>query len=225
MVFRRRDRPPLTTRLRELLFPRRGWRRGLEYIAHRVRRIPDTPHRIALGFSCGVFMSFTPFFGIHLLGSMGLAWLIGGNVIAAAIGQVVGNPFTLPFIAWISMALGRRILGEGGPTGRSFERIDQAFTLAVDGLWQTILSWFGMGESQWDKIALVWSDVMLPYFIGGLLPGIVASIGFYYLVRPLVAAYRAARAARRAERARRRVAERPSERPSEGEAEERGDAG
>ena len=30
---------------------------------HRVRRLPDTPHRIALGFACGVFVSFTPFFG------------------------------------------------------------------------------------------------------------------------------------------------------------------
>lgn len=221
MVFRRRDRPPLTTRLRELLFPRRGWRRGLEYIAHRVRRIPDTPHRIALGFSCGVFASFTPLFGLHFFLAAALAWVARANVLAALIGTIVGNPLTFPLIAWLSMALGRRILGQGGPTGRSFARIDQAFTLAVDGLWQTILSWFGMGESQWDKIALVWSDVMLPYFIGGLLPGIVASIGFYYLVRPLVAAYRAARAARRAERARRRA----GERQSEADAEQRGDAG
>ena len=106
MVFKRRDKPPLRTRIFEALLPRRGWRRGIEYIAHRLRRLPDTPHRIALGFACGVFASFTPFFGIHLIGAIALAWLIRGNLIAAAIGQFVGNPFTLPFIAWISMALG-----------------------------------------------------------------------------------------------------------------------
>lgn len=193
MVFKRRDRPPLLERIRAVVYPRRGWRRGIEYIGHRVRRLPDTPHRIALGFACGVFMSFTPFFGLHLVGSMALAWLVRGNVIAAAIGQVVGNPFTLPFIAWISMALGRRILGEGGPSGRSFERIDLALSAAVDGLWHTALSWFGMGVSQWGKVMLVYSDVILPYAIGGILPGLIASAAFYYLVRFVVVAYRARR--------------------------------
>ena len=67
MVFKRRDKPPLLSRLREAVLPRRGWRRGIEYLGHRVRRLPDTPHRIALGFACGVFVSFTPFFGLHFV--------------------------------------------------------------------------------------------------------------------------------------------------------------
>ena len=58
---------PSSSRLREALLPRRGWRRGVEYLSHRVRRLPDTPHRIALGFACGVFGSFTPFFGLHIV--------------------------------------------------------------------------------------------------------------------------------------------------------------
>ena len=207
MVFKRRDRPPLLERIREVVYPRRGWRRGIEYVGHRVRRLPDTPHRIALGFSCGVFMSFTPLFGLHLVGSMALAWLVRGNVLAAAIGQVVGNPFTLPFIAWISMALGRRILGEGGPSGRSFERIDLALSAAADGLWHTALSWFGMGVSQWGKVMLVYSDVFLPYAIGGILPGLIASAAFYYLVRFIVVAYRARRRKRLEARIARRAAE------------------
>ena len=196
MVFKRRDRPPIPERLREAILPRRGWRRAIEYIGHRIRRLPDTPHRIALGFACGVMISFTPFFGLHLVGGMALAWLVGGNMLAAAIGQVVGNPFTLPFIAWISMALGRRILGTG-LTGRDFERVMEAFTLAAEGLWETFLSLLGLGESQWPKVALIWNEVMLPYFVGGLLPGLVTSIGFYYIVRPLVAGYQAARRMRR----------------------------
>ena len=72
MVFKRRDKPPLLTRIREVVYPKRGWRRGIEYLGHRVRRLPDTPHRIALGISCGVFVSFTPFFGIHILAAAGL---------------------------------------------------------------------------------------------------------------------------------------------------------
>ena len=207
MVFKRRNRPPMASRIREAILPRGGWRRSIEYTAHRIRRLPDTPHRIALGFCCGVFMSFTPLFGLHLFGSMGLAWLIGGNVLAAAIGQVVGNPFTLPFIAWISMAIGRRILGEGGPSGRSFERIDQALAGGIDGLWQSILAWFGMGVSQWGKVMIVYSEVFLPYLIGGILPGLITSAFFYYLVRAVVRAYQKRRRARMLARAHERLAE------------------
>jgi uncharacterized protein (DUF2062 family) len=204
MVFKRRDRLTLGDRLRQLV-PRRGWRRGIEYVGHRVRRIPDTPHRIALGFACGVMMSFTPFFGLHLVGSMGLAWLVRGNVIASMIGQLVGNPVTLPLIAWASMSLGRAMLG-GGFLGRSFERIDMAIALAGRGVWRTFLSLFGIGESEWNNVTVIWSDVMLPYFVGGLLPGLVTSAAFYWLVRTVVAAYQARRRARRLERSHRRLA-------------------
>ena len=50
------------------------------------------------------------------------------------------------------------------------------------------------------------SDVLLPYFVGGLLPGIVTAIAVYYLVRPIVAAYQAARRHRRLVRAEARLA-------------------
>ena len=53
MVFNRRDKLTLRDRLRQLV-PRRGWRRGIDYVGHRVRRLPDTPHRLALGFAGGV---------------------------------------------------------------------------------------------------------------------------------------------------------------------------
>ncbi|HRO10142.1 DUF2062 domain-containing protein [Amaricoccus sp.] len=206
MVFKRRDKLTLRGRVRQLL-PRRGWRRGIEYVGHRVRRIPDTPHRIALGFSCGVMMSFTPFFGLHLFGSMGLAWLLRGNVLASVIGQFVGNPLTLPFISWISMSLGRAILG-GGFLGRDFERIDMALGLAARGVWRTFLSLFGIGESEWNNVTVIWSDVILPYFVGGLLPGLVCSLLFYFLVRAIVGAYQARRRARRLGQPHRRHAER-----------------
>ncbi|HET9068724.1 MAG TPA: hypothetical protein VFN28_08760 [Amaricoccus sp.] len=58
-----------------------------------------------------------------------------------------------------------------------------------------------------NNVTVIWSDVILPYFVGGLLPGIGASAVFYYLVRMIVAAYQARRRARRVERAHRRLAE------------------
>lgn len=205
MVFKRRDKPPLFSRIREGLYPRRGWRRGLEYLGHRVKRLPDTPHRIALGFAFGVFVSFTPLFGFHIFLGVAMAWAFRANIVASLIGTIAGNPLTTPFIAAISLALGRRILGHG-VTGRDFGRIAEAFSQAAVGIWQSVLSLFGIGTSQWGKLSLFFYDMVWPYFVGGLLPGLVASIGSYYLVRPLIAAYQLRRRARMLARAKERLA-------------------
>ena len=76
MVFKRRDKPPLIARLREALAAARAAGGGrIEYLGHRVRRLPDTPHRIALGFACGVFASFTPVLRPALRArALALAW-------------------------------------------------------------------------------------------------------------------------------------------------------
>jgi uncharacterized protein (DUF2062 family) len=203
MVFRRRDRPAFHVRLREALYPRRGWRRALEYIGHRVRRIPDSPHRIAIGFSCGVFVSFSPLFGFHFFYAMFLAWLLRGNILASLIGTVAGNPLTFPIIASTSLALGRRILGYGA-TGRDFGRITDAFAEAGEGIWRGVLSLFGHGASEWHKVGAFFTDIIWPYYVGGLLPGLIAAIASYYLTRPLIVAYQAARRKRLAARAARR---------------------
>lgn len=204
MVFKRRDKPPFPVRLREWIYPRRGYRRGIEYLGHRVRRLPDTPHRIALGFACGAFISFTPLFGFHLVFGAALAWLLGGNIVASVIGTLVGNPVTTPFIAALSLTLGRRILGHG-VSGRDFGRIAEAFSQAVIGIWESFLSVFGFGHAQWHKLSLFFYDMAWPYLVGGLLPGVVAGIVSYYLVRPLVGAYQARRRAAMLRRAKEKL--------------------
>lgn len=204
MVFKRRDKPPLLTRLREMVYPRRGWRRGIEYLGHRVRRLPDTPHRIALGFAFGTFVSFTPLFGLHVLLAAGLAWLFRGNIVASLIGTLVGNPVTTPIIAATSLGLGHRILGHG-VTGRDFGRIAEAFSQAATGIWQSVFSLFGVRTAQWGKLSLFLYDMVWPYLVGGLLPGIVTSVAGYYLVRPLVGVYQARRRTRMLQRAKDRL--------------------
>lgn len=210
MVFKRRDRPPFLERARAFFYPRRGWGRALEYLSHRVRRIPDTPHRIAFGFACGVFASFSPLFGLHLVYAAFLAWLLRGNIVASLIGTLVGNPLTFPIIASLSMTLGRRILGYGG-SGRDVGRISVAFKEAGEGLWEGLMSLFGRGTPEWHKLDAIFTDVLLPYQVGGLLPGLVLAAASYYLTRPLIAAYQKARSARLAERISARATAREAE--------------
>ena len=67
-------------------------------------------------------------------------------------------------------------------------------------------SLFGHGESEWYKLMLFVHDMLWPYFVGGLLPGLVAAIASYYVARPLVAAYQVRRRARMLARAHERLA-------------------
>jgi uncharacterized protein (DUF2062 family) len=205
MVFKRRDRPPLLLRVREAMLPQRGWGRAIEYLGHRVRRLPDSPHRIAFGFAIGVFACFTPFFGAHLLLAAGLAKLLRANIIASLIGTFAGNPLTFPFIAALSLGLGRRILGYGD-SGEDFARLSDAFGNAAAGLWSSLLSLVGRGEPQWSRLEPFVDYILWPYFVGGLLPGLAAAAASYGLLRPLIAAYQARRREKMVARAHDRLA-------------------
>ena len=74
-----------------------------------------------------------------------------------------------------------------------------------------MLNLFGAGHADWHKLTLLLQDVIWPYFVGGLLPGLVAAIASYYLVRPLVAAYQAGRRARLLDKAKARLMRRKPE--------------
>lgn len=112
MLFGRRGRVPLWRRVLNWIWPRAGLKRAGAYIGHRVQRLPGTPYSIAAGLACGAAVSCTPFIGFHFLFGAVLALLIGGNLVASAIGTAAGNPWTFPFIwSWIYF-LGRLLLGE-----------------------------------------------------------------------------------------------------------------
>lgn len=76
----------------------------------------------------------------------------------------------------------------------------------MGGLWSSLLSLVGLGEPRWRMLGPFAQDVLWPYFIGGLLPGLAAAAVSYWLVRPLVTSYQFRRRARMLERARERLA-------------------
>lgn len=150
-MFKRRNPLPIHKRAGAFLWPRGGWRRSGAYVAHRLRRLPGTPYRIAAGFASGAAVSFTPFIGLHFVLAALLALAVRGNLIAAAIGTVVGNPWTFPFIwLWI-YSLGRWVLGSEGftalPDDLSFQHIfenplEVLLPMVVGGVPTAILAWF-----------------------------------------------------------------------------------
>ncbi|MBL4807203.1 MAG: DUF2062 domain-containing protein [Rhodobacteraceae bacterium] len=210
MVFKRRDRLPFMRRVREFFLPRTGWRRAVRYLGHRIKRLPDTPHRIALGLAIGVFISFSPFFGLHILIGILIARVIGANVIAGLMGTFFGNPLTFPFIIGISYNLGRWMTGVSGRLHEAAS-IKHAFGNAFKGLWETAKSWFGQGQGEIQLLTEFWHEFFFPYLIGGLIPGGVAGAITYFVSRPLVQAYQHHRRAKLMAKLRKQAASERSE--------------
>ncbi|MDM7457964.1 MAG: DUF2062 domain-containing protein, partial [Paracoccus sp. (in: a-proteobacteria)] len=155
-------------------------------------------HRIARGVAAGVFVSFTPLFGFHFLSAAAVAWLIGGNVLAALLATFVGNPVTLPFIALASVGLGRRRLGLPGEP--SAHLIFREFASATSELYHNIGAFFGPSNTQWDSLREFGQQIFLPYWVGGLILGLLVSVATHYLTVPIFKAYQRRREKKMADR-------------------------
>ena len=198
MVFNRRNRrTPLET-LRNLVYPRGGFTRAAQYVAHRLRRLQDEPHRVARGIFAGVFASFTPFLGLHFLVAALLAWLLRANILAAVLATFVGNPLTTPFIAYVSVTVGHRLLGIDAPL--DVGSLIAAFVDAGAELWSNMRAMFTPEPTQWGSLAIFARTIFWPYLVGGLLPGLVVGLGFYWATIPIVRAYQKIRAGRASDR-------------------------
>ncbi|MEZ5913664.1 MAG: DUF2062 domain-containing protein [Paracoccaceae bacterium] len=187
MVFKRRTPRSYMQMTAEMFYPRGGWRRAASYVTHRLRRLPDKPHRIARGIFAGIVVSFTPFFGLHFATAVLLAAVMRGNMLAALLATFVDNPITFPFIALFSVELGHWMLGLERET--SALRIAADFGYAGAEIWANIKAVFTDDVAHWSRLSLFFSDVFLPYLVGGLAPGIVLGAVGYYLSLPVIGAY------------------------------------
>ncbi|MEL6583990.1 MAG: DUF2062 domain-containing protein [Pseudomonadota bacterium] len=189
-MFKRRRPLTILQKAREFIYPRNGIMRALGYLGHRLRRLPDSPHKIALGLASGVFVSFSPMFGFHFIYAALVAWIVRGNVLASLIGTFFGNPLTFPIIAGISLWFGRTVLGLGSATeGTEFEVIAIAFAKAFLGAWQAAKSIFAEVEAPYALLSDFFFDLFVPYFLGGIIPGLIAGVTIYAIGVPLVDAY------------------------------------
>jgi uncharacterized protein (DUF2062 family) len=187
-VFKRRTQRTWFQWFAEFFYPKSGWKRAFEYVKHRIQRLPDSPHRIALGIAVGAFVTFTPFFGLHFFLAAGLAFLVRGNVLSALLGTFVGNPLTFPLIAALSYRLGLWMLGYGAEE-KVWQKIKHGFGETSDTLWANAKALFGYPPSPWEGVSAFFYDVFLPYLIGGIIPGIVVAIVLYFVAKPMVGAY------------------------------------
>jgi hypothetical protein len=193
-VFKRRNPRNLRQKLVNLVIPGGGWGRSANYVMHRLRRLPDTPERIARGISAGVAVSCLPIFGLHFLSAAILALILRGNVLASLLATFFGNPFTFPLIAIGAMEIGSWLLGFETPAKAS------EAVAAFGAIWQelaaNVLAVFTPEPFHWEKLSKFGWDVFAPYMLGGFIIALVCGPVSYFMSLPVIRAYHARRMAR-----------------------------
>jgi uncharacterized protein (DUF2062 family) len=206
VVFKRRSPRSFLHWLKNLAYPDGGWQRAGSYVWHRLRRLPDSPERIAKGIAAGVFVSFTPLFGLHFLAAASLAWVLRGNILAALLGTFFGNPFTFPLIVVSAMETGSLILGRGHMA--TPRRVMRGFKNVWTEIGDNLTALVTPTGFNWDQTRDFLADVFLPYMLGGMVLGSVVGVAAYFVSLPIIRAYRARRARKlqqRFERARQKA--------------------
>ena len=77
----------------------------------KILSLDNHPRHIATGFAVGVFISFTPFFGIHTPMAIAAAFLFRLNKLTCITGAWVNTPLTVVPMLGISYKLGRVLRG------------------------------------------------------------------------------------------------------------------
>ena len=73
---------------------------------YKIIRIKDFPESVAIGLAWGASVSVTPILGLHLITCYLGTWIMRGNLIAATVGTIVGNPWTFPFFFYLDYKIG-----------------------------------------------------------------------------------------------------------------------
>lgn len=168
-IFSRKQRLGKLAIIRHFVWPHSGWKRALKYSAYRVRRIDGSPSAVAVGVAWGVAVSFTPFYFLHIGIAVAGSWLMGGSLLAAAIGTLFLNPLTFPVISWVTYRVGNYFI----PQSNTFQP-DQMPSMGY--------------------IVDNFSEILAPYFLpmalGGLLLAIPCWVIVFLVVRGLISRYR-----------------------------------
>jgi len=147
---------------------KRRIRRALDLLLH----LEDTPHRTALAFGIGVWIAFSPLFGIHTLMALGIAFAFRLNRVAILVGAYVNNPWTIAPLYLAGTALGCGLLG-----------------VSAEGL--ESIDWERQGWAFYQGLAVQLRPYLWPYVVGNTVLGVLAGIIGYAAFRALLERRRA----------------------------------
>jgi uncharacterized protein len=143
----------------------------LRQLLQALLQVNDTPARIALAFSIGIFVAFSPMLGIHTGLSLLIAFVFKLSRVAILLGTWTNNPWTIAPMYAAGTFLGCLLFGVA-PT--DFAALDWSNR---ETLWRALLPY-------------LW-----PFIVGNTLLGIVAAWASYYPLKAYLERRKAAAAA------------------------------
>ena len=86
--------------------------KGIQRNLKKIVKLKGSPNQLGIAFALGVFVSFSPFYGIHTPIAIGIAYLFRLNLFATVVGAWVNTPFTAPLVYGACYYIGNLCLGE-----------------------------------------------------------------------------------------------------------------
>lgn len=139
------------------------------YLRAKIREalhLGETPQRTAVAFALGVFIAFTPTYGLHTASVVFLAWALRLNFPAILVGSLINNPWTVVPILGATMWTGFFLLGIQDIPDVSWSH------LSITTLYETVLPF------------------ILPFTLGALTLSMLGALLAYPLGLLLISWYR-----------------------------------
>ena len=149
-------------------------KRAVKLMYLRIMRLKATPHSVAMGVACGVFggcLPVVPVIPLQTIAGVALAFVFGGNKVAAAISTWVSNPLNWLLFYYVQYKIGTFLL----PFDLGLNLMEIEAEQLVDAGWQAVV-------------------VMMT---GGIVLGVPCAIFSYFPVRYFVRRYRIRKAMNR----------------------------
>ncbi len=139
-----------------------------------ILHLGDSPQRTAVAFALGVFIAFSPTYGLHTASVFLCAWAFRLNFLALMAGNIVNNPWTfLPIVAG-SMGVGLWLDPVGAPPN---------------------IDWIAFKSLMWmDKFRMLWNEFqpyLVPFILGHVVLGVVAAAAGYFIMCQAILKFRA----------------------------------
>jgi len=162
-----------------------------DIILHHILHVEDTPHRIALGAAVGIFIAWTPTFGLQTIIALALAAICRANKAVVFPMVWITNPVTNPAIYGFSYFVGHFLHTGSRHIEPAMKR--QMLTLMKETMMMDI--WHG---EFWSQLMDVTWKIGLDLWIGSCVVGAIIAIVTYPTVYHTVIWYRRHRAKKKA---------------------------
>lgn len=140
--------------------------RSFRALLRQVLHLRESPQRTALAFALGVFIAFSPAYGLHTVMVVLSTWLFGLNFVALMAGAFVNNPWTVVPILGATYWTGAELMGRTDVPEFNWQ------DLSFSGIYQQVLPY------------------AIPFMVGGLVLSVVGALLAYPAAYALISKYR-----------------------------------